>query len=177
MSCVSFHPLLHVSVQLKEIVYAAYVSFSWWRSCFYCYIKATSWCCHLYLWKRQIKIDSMMQARGFFINNALVSMGWEGGHTWHLIGWRLNGESLWLAWILIWILLSNPGPWCYSRHDMKHLCYLYQMHMLSLTLVFGYYEYMGWWGGKAAPCYIKWNFVSLALTHWSSFIWCFVVFL
>ena len=35
--------------------------------------------------------------------------------------------------------LSNLGPWCHFRIILKHLCYVYQLQLLS----FGYHDYMG----------------------------------
>ena len=63
-----------------------------------------------------------------------------GFQAWHLIGWRHNHEpgggrvvESGLACMDFDMgFLGNLGPWCHFRHILKHLCYVYQLQLLSL---------------------------------------------
>ena len=64
----------------------------------------------------------------------------RGFRAWHLIGWRHNhqpvggpvAESGLACMDFDMGFLSNLGPWCHFRLILKHLCYVYQLQLLSL---------------------------------------------
>ena len=78
--------------------------------------------------------------------------------------WLAGGSEVllwnpgWLAWILIWGFLVIWAPWCRFRLILKHLCYAYQLQLVSL-----YYHLVimtTWVGerGDLVPVHKYWNF-------------------
>ena len=63
-----------------------------------------------------------------------------GFQAWHLIGWRHNHEPGGGRVVESGLgcmgfdmgFLNNLGPWCHFRHILKHVCYVYQLQLLSL---------------------------------------------
>ena len=130
--------------------------------------------------------DPLICGPGCWEISVLGSLLVGGGfRAWHLIGWRHNhqpvggpvAESRLACMDFDMEFLSNLGPWCRFRHILKHLCYVYQLQLLSLCY---HFVIMATWVGErgdVVPLHKHWNFVSLALTNWSPLIWCFVVLL